>query len=171
MLTLRLPPFVSLTFLSDLLESLVTYTTTRITRLLLSILSCGPIPRHIAIVMDGNRRYARERGLKVGRGHEAGFESLKGVSVLINEGCVHTSGDLTPMLIQILEQCLRLGIQCVSVYAFSIENFTRPREEIDDIMYLAKTNLRNLSEEGYVSDAQLDSSVVAVLAHATPSTL
>ncbi|KAG7562893.1 hypothetical protein FFLO_01722 [Filobasidium floriforme] len=112
--------------LSDLLNSLSSYATSRLTRLLLSILSCGPIPRHIAIVMDGNRRYARERGLRVGRGHEAGFESLKGI----------------------LEQCLRLNIRCVSVYAFSIENFTRPQEEIDDIMHLAKTNLKRLSEEG-----------------------
>jgi undecaprenyl pyrophosphate synthase len=79
MLLVRLPSSIS-TWLSNLLESAVSYTTSRFTRLLLSILSCGPIPRHIAIVMDGNRRYARERGLRVGRGHEAGFESLKGVS-------------------------------------------------------------------------------------------
>lgn len=69
--------------LSALLDSLSSYATSRFTRLLLSILSCGPVPRHIAIVMDGNRRYARERGLRVGRGHEAGFESLKGVSPCI----------------------------------------------------------------------------------------
>jgi len=149
---LRLPSSIS-TWLSHLLESVASYTNSRFTRLLLSILSCGPVPRHIAIVMDGNRRYARERGLRVGRGHEAGFESLKGVSSP-ERLCPQLAcqlADVKVCAVQILEQCLRLQIRCVSVYAFSIENFTRPQEEINDIMQLAKTNLKRLSQEGYVS--------------------
>jgi hypothetical protein len=48
-------------------------------RLILRILRSGPVPRHVAFVMDGNRRFARERGWVVRRGHEEGFESLKSV--------------------------------------------------------------------------------------------
>jgi hypothetical protein len=48
-------------------------------RLVLRILRSGPVPRHVAFVMDGNRRFARERGWVVRRGHEEGFESLKSV--------------------------------------------------------------------------------------------
>ncbi len=50
-----------------------------LTRCMIHILSCGPIPRHIAFVMDGNRRYARIKGMKAQEGHGEGFESLKRV--------------------------------------------------------------------------------------------
>lgn len=50
--------------------------------LILRILRAGPVPRHVAFVMDGNRRFARERGWVVRRGHEEGFESLKSVRMI-----------------------------------------------------------------------------------------
>lgn len=53
--------------------------TTHFQSLILRILRAGPVPRHVAFVMDGNRRFARERGWVVRRGHEEGFESLKSV--------------------------------------------------------------------------------------------
>lgn len=51
-----------------------------LTALLIFIVSLGPIPKHVAFVMDGNRRYARGKGQKVREGHTEGFESLKRVS-------------------------------------------------------------------------------------------
>lgn len=50
-----------------------------LTALLIFIVSLGPIPKHVAFVMDGNRRYARGKGQKVREGHTEGFESLKRV--------------------------------------------------------------------------------------------
>lgn len=95
-------------------------------RSLLSILSAGPIPQHIGIVMDGNRRYARRSNRPVQEGHDDGFKTLK----------------------RVLETCLRLHVKCVSVYSFSIENFKRPKEEVDALMNLAKEKLLELCNEG-----------------------
>jgi ditrans,polycis-polyprenyl diphosphate synthase len=51
----------------------------RIRRVLLGILKAGPIPRHVAFIMDGNRRYARDKGVKVIQGHVDGFAALRRV--------------------------------------------------------------------------------------------
>jgi ditrans,polycis-polyprenyl diphosphate synthase len=51
-----------------------------LTTILLYILSLGPMPRHVGFVMDGNRRYARTKGMKVSQGHTDGFHSLRRVS-------------------------------------------------------------------------------------------
>ncbi|KLO14873.1 dehydrodolichyl diphosphate synthetase [Schizopora paradoxa] len=93
---------------------------------LLSVLAAGPIPRHIAFVMDGNRRYARRKDLEVGVGHSDGFLALR----------------------RVLEVCMRLDVRCVTVYAFSIENFKRSPSEVDTLMNLAKTKLTELCEHG-----------------------
>ena len=53
-------------------------------------------------------------------------------------------------VVQILEICLRLGVKCVTVFAFSIENFKRSEEEVDALMELAESKLLELSEHGYV---------------------
>lgn len=50
-------------------------------RIALRILSAGPIPRHVAFIMDGNRRYARERHINVVHGHSEGFQTLRRVSL------------------------------------------------------------------------------------------
>lgn len=55
---------------------------------LLSILSAGPVPQHIGLVMDGNRRYARQRNQQVQEGHYAGFQALRKV------GASHPAGSL-----------------------------------------------------------------------------
>jgi len=89
------------------------------------VLTCGPIPKHIAIIMDGNRRYAVKKNLAKQEGHAFGFNALK----------------------ETLNWCLELGITTVTVYAFSIENFKRPKAEVDTIMNLAKDNLIKLIEE------------------------
>lgn len=59
-----------------------------LTTLILYLLALGPMPRHIGFVMDGNRRYARTKGMKVTQGHTDGFQSLRRVS----EGCLHSLG-------------------------------------------------------------------------------
>ncbi|KAF5358126.1 hypothetical protein D9756_001160 [Leucocoprinus leucothites] len=81
---------------------------------LLAVLAAGPVPRHIAFVMDGNRRYARRRNRKVQQGHVAGFDTLH----------------------KILDVCLQMNIYCVSAYAFAIENFKRPPGEVDALIDL-----------------------------------
>lgn len=74
----------------------------------------GLIPRHIAIIMDGNRRFAREIGLAHTSGHLEGKNKLE----------------------EILTWCMELGIKILTVYAFSTENFQRDREEVEELMRL-----------------------------------
>lgn len=74
------------------------------------------IPRHIAIIMDGNGRWAKKRRMARTYGHKKGSENLKDIAIY----------------------CNRLGIQALSVYAFSTENWKRPKEEIDFLMSLPK---------------------------------
>jgi len=98
--------------------------------LLLNILAAGPVPRHIAFVMDGNRRYARMNHKEVHQGHSDGFIALR----------------------RMLEVCLKLNIRCVSVYAFSIENFKRSEEEVVALMKLAEEKLLELCQHGDLLD-------------------
>ena len=79
-------------------------------RLLISVLKGGPVPRHIAFIMDGNRRYARERGMEVAEGHRMGYSKLE----------------------EALRWCAELGVSAVTVYAFSIENFPNNLRDISD---------------------------------------
>lgn len=97
---------------------------------LITALATGPIPRHIALVMDGNRRYARLHRLETAEGHALGFESLKGI----------------------LEVCYKAGVEVVTIYAFSIENFKRSKYEVDVLMDLAKNNLLQLCQHGDIAD-------------------
>lgn len=71
-------------------------------------------PRHVAIIMDGNGRWAQAQGLPRALGHKAGMESLR----------------------SIVEACPDLGIEYLTVYAFSTENWKRPRLEIEALMRL-----------------------------------
>lgn len=73
-----------------------------------------PLPKHIAIIMDGNGRWATKRGLPRVAGHRAGVESLK----------------------NIVEFCLEINIPYLTVYAFSTENWKRPREEVNTLINL-----------------------------------
>lgn len=72
------------------------------------------IPRHVAIIVDGNGRWARERGMSRSRGHDAGFDNLK---------------ELAPYIFS-------KGISILSVYVFSTENFKRDKREVDHLMNL-----------------------------------
>ncbi|KAF9220904.1 Di-trans-poly-cis-decaprenylcistransferase [Gyrodon lividus] len=118
------------TGLLALLQSPLTYMKTQLMHLFLDIIATGPVPRHIAFEMDGNRRYARRQGKEGRQGHGDGFNNLLGV----------------------LELCLRLRIRCITVYAFAIENFNRPKEEVDALMKLAEERLVEIAERGEVLD-------------------
>ncbi len=72
------------------------------------------LPRHVAIIMDGNGRWARQRGLARSSGHEAGAQIVR----------------------ELAEHCARLGIDCLTLYSFSTENWNRPPAEIDHLMRL-----------------------------------
>lgn len=88
------------------------------------------IPTHVAIIMDGNGRWAQEKGLPRISGHRAGTENLR----------------------EVIEACAEFGIQYLTIYAFSTENWKRPREEIQGLMRIFKTmldrELKNLHENG-----------------------
>uniref|UniRef100_A0A6J0UPF1 Alkyl transferase n=1 Tax=Pogona vitticeps TaxID=103695 RepID=A0A6J0UPF1_9SAUR len=90
-----------------------------------SVIKAGPMPRHIAFIMDGNRRYAQKLKVKKLEGHSQGFAKLA----------------------QTLQWCLSLGVREVTVYAFSIENFKRSQEEVEGLMELARQKFTRLLEE------------------------
>ena len=88
-------------------------------------LSASRTPRHVAFIMDGNGRWATNRGLPRRSGHEAGLNNLKNV----------------------LDHLHRRGVQFVTVYAFSTENWDRPTEEVEGLMELLRDGLGELTQE------------------------
>jgi len=91
----------------------------------MAVLKVGRVPRHIAIIMDGNRRFARQKGLEKMEGHKGGFEKLAST----------------------LEWCRDMGVTEVTVYAFSIENFKRSSQEVEDLLTMAREKLQLLVGE------------------------
>ncbi|MDQ7093366.1 isoprenyl transferase [Desulfosporosinus sp. PR] len=83
------------------------------------------LPRHIAIIMDGNGRWAQKRALPRSMGHRAGVEALR----------------------KIVKACSNLGIQVLTVYAFSTENWNRPKDEVGILMKLLTDYLRKELDE------------------------
>lgn len=77
------------------------------------------IPSHITIIMDGNGRWAQAQGLERTQGHIAGIDSLR----------------------ETVSACVHLGVDVLSVYAFSTENWRRPKHEVDLLMHLFATTL------------------------------
>ncbi|BAT83718.1 hypothetical protein LR48_Vigan03g056900 [Vigna angularis] len=94
-------------------------------RCIFAILSVGPVPSHIAFIMDGNRRYAKKKNMEEGDGHKAGFE----------------------VLTSILRYCYELGVKYVTVYAFSIDNFKRKSKEVKSLMELMRKKIEELLEQ------------------------
>ena len=76
-------------------------------------------PRHVAIIMDGNGRWAKARGLPRVMGHREGVKALK----------------------RTVEAAPRLGLQCMTVFGFSTENWSRPADEVSDLMGLVRSYL------------------------------
>jgi ditrans,polycis-polyprenyl diphosphate synthase len=85
---------------------------------------CTSSPRHIAIVMDGNRRYARQQQVERARGHSLGADKL----------------------FDVCQWCHDLGINELSVYAFSLENLKRSQDEIDTLMNIARSKLHEIEK-------------------------
>lgn len=79
------------------------------------------IPRHIAIIMDGNGRWATERGKERSYGHQVGVESVR----------------------RITSECTRLGVEYLTLYTFSTENWNRPADEVAALMGLVLTSLED----------------------------
>jgi len=88
------------------------------------------IPNHVAIIMDGNGRWAQERGLPRASGHKAGTENLR----------------------EVIEAAVEFGIQYLTIFAFSTENWARPTDEIQGLMRIFRTmlerELKNLDKNG-----------------------
>ena len=84
-----------------------------------------PLPRHIAIIMDGNRRFAKSIGLPEYMGHVFGSKKAE----------------------RVLEWCLEIGIKTLTMYAFSTENFRRKEEEKRNIFELVKGELKKLARD------------------------
>lgn len=83
------------------------------------------IPRHIAVIMDGNGRWAAERKLPRAAGHKQGAEAVR--------RCV--------------KGCIAQGVECLTIYAFSSENWQRPRAEVDALMGLLRLYIRQELKE------------------------
>jgi len=94
------------------------------------------IPAHIAIIMDGNGRWAKRRGLPRFAGHKAGVNRVRSV----------------------VEDCSRLGVKALTLYAFSAENWKRPRAEVDMLWRLLRFYLRHELEDLQRNNIRLQSS-------------
>ena len=79
------------------------------------------LPKHIGVIMDGNGRWATKRGLPRSAGHSAGADTLK----------------------KIVTECNKMGVKYITVYAFSTENWSRPKAEVDFLMNLLLDYLKN----------------------------
>ena len=88
------------------------------------------IPYHLGIILDGNRRWARERGLPTFEGHRRGLKKIK----------------------KLIKWCKEKGIKILTLFVFSTENWKRPKKEINYLMKLAKKgiieNLKEINKEG-----------------------
>jgi undecaprenyl diphosphate synthase len=92
---------------------------------LLRQLDLGRLPRHVAVIMDGNGRWARKRRLPRIAGHRAGIASVR----------------------EMVETCARLSVPILTVYAFSKENWKRPKTEVDFLMDLLRDYMRKELDE------------------------
>lgn len=109
---------------SELFGGFVTF----LRKCLFKVISVGPIPNHIAFIMDGNRRYAKKKNSATVTGHRAGYSSL----------------------MSLLRYCYELGVKYVTVYAFSIDNFRRSPDEVKYLMDLMLEKIEGLLKQGNI---------------------
>lgn len=93
----------------------------------------GQMPRHVAIIMDGNGRWAKKRHLPRALGHKKGVETVRNI--------VRAAGDF--------------GLEALSLYAFSSENWKRPEDEISDLMGLLRAFIKSDIDEFTANDVRL----------------
>ncbi len=89
------------------------------------LIEAGNVPRHIAIIMDGNGRWAKARGLPRVMGHRAGRESVR----------------------EVVRGCSALGVEVLTLYSFSTENWQRPAREVTSLMTILRQTLRGERRE------------------------
>ncbi len=95
----------------------------------------GAIPSHVAIIMDGNGRWARKRGLPRVAGHKRGVDTVR----------------------EIVEACAELGVKYLTLYTFSTENWNRPKDEVSTLMRLLLNSLKSRLDELNENDIKLTS--------------
>lgn len=83
------------------------------------------LPNHIAMILDGNRRWARARGLQPWEGHKAGYQAIKRLGYAVRE----------------------LGIHTFTIWAFSTENWERPQAEVDEIVHILRLALKDIEKD------------------------
>ncbi|HOQ25830.1 MAG TPA: polyprenyl diphosphate synthase, partial [Methanomassiliicoccaceae archaeon] len=83
------------------------------------------VPHHVAVIMDGNRRFAKGFGLTPTEGHLKGKDKLE----------------------EVLDWCMELGVKVLTVYAFSTENFERDEGEVDSLMQMFEENFYRLGKD------------------------
>jgi len=96
------------------------------------------VPKHIGIILDGNRRFAKRLMLKPWKGHEWGAEKVK----------------------KLLEWVKELGIKELTLYAFSIENFNRPKDEFDFLMDLFRREFELLKDDAKVMEEKIRINII-----------
>ena len=94
----------------------------------------GNLPKHIAIIMDGNRRWAREKNIDYRLGHKEGAKTLE----------------------KIVRHAQKIGIKYVTVYAFSTENWKRSEEEVSSLMLLLKNYLDTYSKKADTENTRIN---------------
>ncbi len=97
-----------------------------------------PVPRHLGIIMDGNRRFARDHGLLTEEGHLKGKDKLE----------------------DLLNWCLEVGVKVLTVYALSTENLNREKEEVDKLMDLFVESFRKVAEDPRVHKHHIHVAVI-----------
>lgn len=90
-----------------------------------NIINNENLPEHIAFIMDGNGRWAKKRGLSRNAGHQEGARTTK----------------------KVVESAYNIGIKYITLFAFSSENWSRPKEEVDELMKLMLDYLKNAEKE------------------------
>ncbi|KAI3794325.1 hypothetical protein L1987_36954 [Smallanthus sonchifolius] len=109
----------------NIMTKLLTDLNSTARKLLFGAISTGPIPQHIAFIMDGNRRFAKKWKLTEGGGHKAGFLALMSV----------------------LKYCYEIGVKYVTVYAFSLDNFNRRPDEVQYVMDLMQEKIEGFLKQ------------------------
>ncbi len=98
-----------------------------------SLKTKGSIPRHIAIIMDGNGRWAKQKGLPRVAGHRRGVETVR----------------------LVVELCAKLDVKYLTLYTFSTENWKRPKDEVSTLMRLIVKSLQNETDELHANNVKL----------------
>jgi len=97
--------------------------------------SSGVIPKHIAIIMDGNGRWAKQKGLPRAAGHRQGIKTVR----------------------EIVEACANLGVEFLTLYTFSTENWQRPKTEVSTLMRLIVKSLKDETDQLHKNNIRLTS--------------